>query len=95
MGFIGANKVDIVNITRRSLLKSAGTLPLMLAAPQITRTVADTTADKVDYTLRIATGLVELSPEHVVSTTLYNGPHIAERHRWAGRVLRVHGDLSW
>ncbi len=26
-----------------------------------------------DYTLRIATGLVELSPEHIVSTTLYNG----------------------
>ncbi|HYK25364.1 MAG TPA: hypothetical protein VEV18_03825, partial [Steroidobacteraceae bacterium] len=26
-----------------------------------------------DHTLRIATGLVELSPEHIVSTTLYNG----------------------
>ncbi|MCL2430154.1 MAG: multicopper oxidase domain-containing protein, partial [Alphaproteobacteria bacterium] len=25
-----------------------------------------------DYTLRIATGLIELSPDHVVSTTLYN-----------------------
>jgi FtsP/CotA-like multicopper oxidase with cupredoxin domain len=66
-------KVDIVNINRRSLLKSAGMLPLMLAAPQIARTVADTTADKADYALRIATGLVELSPEHIVSTTLYNG----------------------
>jgi FtsP/CotA-like multicopper oxidase with cupredoxin domain len=28
---------------------------------------------KADYTLRIAAGLVELSPEHIVSTTLYNG----------------------
>lgn len=28
---------------------------------------------KADYTVRIATGLVELSPEHIVSTTLYNG----------------------
>src|SRR5215472_8096733 len=26
-----------------------------------------------DHTLRIATGLVELAPEHIVSTTLYNG----------------------
>jgi len=26
-----------------------------------------------DYTLRIATGLVELAPQHIVSTTLYNG----------------------
>ncbi len=26
-----------------------------------------------DYTLRIATGLVELAPDHIVSTTLYNG----------------------
>ncbi|MGC2013802.1 MAG: multicopper oxidase domain-containing protein, partial [Pseudolabrys sp.] len=28
--------------------------------------------DKADYVLRIATGLVELAPEHIVSTTLYN-----------------------
>jgi FtsP/CotA-like multicopper oxidase with cupredoxin domain len=26
-----------------------------------------------DYTLRISNGLIELSPEHIVSTTLYNG----------------------
>jgi FtsP/CotA-like multicopper oxidase with cupredoxin domain len=30
-------------------------------------------ASKADYTLRIATGLVELVPEHIISTTLYNG----------------------
>ena len=30
-------------------------------------------AEKADYTLRIATGLVELAPDHIVSTTLYNG----------------------
>jgi FtsP/CotA-like multicopper oxidase with cupredoxin domain len=29
--------------------------------------------EKADYTLRIGTGLIELAPEHVVSTTLYNG----------------------
>jgi hypothetical protein len=26
-----------------------------------------------DYTLRIGTGLVALAPDHIVSTTLYNG----------------------
>ena len=31
------------------------------------------TAGKADYTLRIGTGLVELAPDHIVSTTLYNG----------------------
>jgi FtsP/CotA-like multicopper oxidase with cupredoxin domain len=30
-------------------------------------------SEKADHTIRIATGLVELSPEHIVSTTLYNG----------------------
>jgi len=30
-------------------------------------------AEKADYTLRIGTGLVELAPGHIVSTTLYNG----------------------
>jgi FtsP/CotA-like multicopper oxidase with cupredoxin domain len=29
--------------------------------------------EKADYTLRIATGLVELADDHIVSTTLYNG----------------------
>jgi FtsP/CotA-like multicopper oxidase with cupredoxin domain len=28
---------------------------------------------EADYTVRIATGLVELAPDHIVSTTLYNG----------------------
>jgi hypothetical protein len=32
------------------------------------------TQPAADYTVRIATGLIELSPEHIVSTTLYNGP---------------------
>jgi FtsP/CotA-like multicopper oxidase with cupredoxin domain len=29
-------------------------------------------AEKADYTLKIATGMVDLSPEHIISTTLYN-----------------------
>ena len=62
-----------MTIDRRSLLRSAGMLPLMAAAPQNAQAAADAPVEKADYTLRIATGLVELSPEHIVSTTLYNG----------------------
>jgi len=35
-----------------------------------------------DVTLRIATGLVELAPDHIVSTTLYNG-------QFPGPLLRL------
>ncbi len=41
-------------------------------APQPS-TAPEAAAARPDYALRIATGLVELSPEHIVSTTLYNG----------------------
>lgn len=42
-----------------------------------------------DYTLRIATGLVELSPDHIISTTLYNGqfPGPLLRFREGQRVV--------
>jgi FtsP/CotA-like multicopper oxidase with cupredoxin domain len=41
--------------------------------PGLASAVEESTAEKPDYTLRIGTGLVELSPDHIVSTTLYNG----------------------
>ncbi len=63
-------------IDRRSLLKLAGTLPVLAAAPRLARAGAgETAAERADYTLRIATGLVELAPDHIVSTTLYNGQY--------------------
>jgi FtsP/CotA-like multicopper oxidase with cupredoxin domain len=51
---------------------SAETPPHHAAPPA---TAADTAAssEPADYTLRIATGLVELGPETIVSTRLYNG----------------------
>jgi FtsP/CotA-like multicopper oxidase with cupredoxin domain len=52
---------------RRSLLKQAALLPLLGASPSRAE------EPKPDYTVRIATGLVELAPDHIVSTTLYNG----------------------
>jgi FtsP/CotA-like multicopper oxidase with cupredoxin domain len=54
---------------RRCLLRQAALLPFSAALP----TIARAAEPPADYTLRIAPGLVELSPEHIVSTTLYNG----------------------
>ena len=75
-----------MSIDRRSLLKRTAALPFMSMASGLAQ-AADQTAgsdqpagtalpassEKADYTLRIATGLVELAPDHIVSTTLYNG----------------------
>jgi FtsP/CotA-like multicopper oxidase with cupredoxin domain len=56
-----------MTLDRRSLLKAAGLASLSSVAPHIAWAAA-----KPDFTLRIATGLVELAPDHIVSTTLYN-----------------------
>ena len=62
-----------MSIDRRSVLKHAAALPLAAAVPKFAQAASENPAEKADYTLRIGTGLVELSPQHVVSTTLYNG----------------------
>jgi FtsP/CotA-like multicopper oxidase with cupredoxin domain len=62
-----------MSVDRRSLLKSAAALPLVSATQSLAQTADQPPAGKADYTIRIGTGLVELSPEHIVSTTLYNG----------------------
>jgi FtsP/CotA-like multicopper oxidase with cupredoxin domain len=55
-------------IDRRAILGLAALAPLVPS-----RARAESGAnEKPDYTLRIATGLVELAPDHIVSTTLYN-----------------------
>jgi FtsP/CotA-like multicopper oxidase with cupredoxin domain len=53
-------------MNRRSLLQQAGAMVLAGGVPASAQTPAD-------HTVRIATGLVELAPDHIVSTTLYNG----------------------
>ncbi len=62
-------------IDRRSLLAYGAMLPLVGSGSSAA--LADEQAagdqEKADYTLRIATGLAELAPDHIVSTTLYNG----------------------
>ena len=67
-------------IDRRSLLKLAGVAPAVAALPRTT--LAQQDAERPDYTLRIAPGLVELSPDHIVSTTLYNG-------QFPGPLIRI------
>ncbi len=59
--------------TRRSFLAQSAAVPLSALAPRLLRAADGPPPEKADYTLRIATGLVELAPEHIVSTTLYNG----------------------
>jgi FtsP/CotA-like multicopper oxidase with cupredoxin domain len=59
-------------IDRRSLLKYAGLMPLMGAVPHLARAAGEAPVEKADYTLRIAAGQIELAPDHIVSTTLYN-----------------------
>ncbi len=85
-------------IDRRSLLKYATAVPAAAMARSLARAADNpTTAEKADYTLRIATGLVELSPQHIVSTTLYNGQfpgpliRLKERQRV---VVDVHNDTD-
>jgi len=61
-------------IDRRSLLKSAAAVPAASIMPRLARAADDNPpAEKADYTLRIANGLAELAPDHIVSTPLYNG----------------------
>jgi FtsP/CotA-like multicopper oxidase with cupredoxin domain len=69
---------------RRSFLKVGGLGALALGAPACTRPAQQTAAEpvaKADYTIRIATGLVDLGPGHIVATTVYND-------RFPGPLLR-------
>src|SRR5215813_14025231 len=65
-------EVDLIN--RRSFLKHTALVPLIgaTATSHIARAADEVAGAKADYTLRIGTGLVELAPNHIVSTTLYN-----------------------
>lgn len=86
-----------MTVDRRSFLKHAAALPLAAAAPRLARAAGDDPARRADYTLRIGTGLVELSPQHIVSTTLYNGqfPGPLIRLKEGKRVVvDVHNDTD-
>jgi FtsP/CotA-like multicopper oxidase with cupredoxin domain len=83
-----------MTITRRALLQYASQAAALGALPRIAP--ADPLM-KADYTLRIAAGLIELSPDHIVSTTLYNGefPGPLLRFKEGTRVtVDVHNDTD-
>jgi FtsP/CotA-like multicopper oxidase with cupredoxin domain len=62
-----------MSIDRRFLLKLGGSIPLIGVARRFTWAAGEAGDEQADYTVRIGIGPVELAPEHIVSTTLYNG----------------------
>jgi FtsP/CotA-like multicopper oxidase with cupredoxin domain len=63
-------------LPRRDFLRVSSVAALTAALKpwsNVLAQAASRTEAKADYTLRIAAGLAELSPQHIVSTTLYNG----------------------
>jgi FtsP/CotA-like multicopper oxidase with cupredoxin domain len=65
---------------RRELLKAGGITAAAGGLPFVSRTAAQmnsapaaTPEGATDYTIRIATGLVELASDRIISTTTYNG----------------------
>src|SRR5215472_371384 len=84
-------------IDRRAFLKVAGLVPMIGAVPRLAFAADEITAGRPDYTLRIGTGLIELAPDHIVSTTLYNGqfPGPLLRFKEGQRVtVDIHNDTD-
>src|ERR1700742_501980 len=84
-------------IDRRTLLGSAALMSLAGFSGRPVRAEEAGAAEKADYTLRIANGLIELAPDHIVSTMLYNdqfpGPLL--RFREGPRVVvDIHNDTD-
>ena len=61
-----------MSMDRRRFLEVVGASALAATLPTRILLAAEE-AGTADYTVRIGNGLVELSPDHIVSTTLYNG----------------------
>ena len=87
-------------LRRRDFLKVSGVAALAAGLKPWSTVLAQSVSSpeaKADYTLRIATGLVELAPDHIVSTTLYNGqfPGPLLRFREGQRVtVDIHNDTD-
>jgi FtsP/CotA-like multicopper oxidase with cupredoxin domain len=62
-----------MSVDRRFLLKLGGLVPLIGLARRFAGRAGEAGDEKADYTIRIGVGPVELAPDHIVSTTLYNG----------------------
>jgi FtsP/CotA-like multicopper oxidase with cupredoxin domain len=67
-----------MRINRRHFLEMIGNTAVAASVPLRIPALAENSAatapaEAADYTIRIGTGPVELAPDHIVSTTLYNG----------------------
>ncbi|MBM9400771.1 multicopper oxidase domain-containing protein [Gluconacetobacter azotocaptans] len=71
-----------MTLGRRSLLKLAGSTTLTATVPGWAWGAGPAPGENSDHTLRIATGLVELAPDRIISTMLYNG-------QFPGPLLRL------
>jgi len=90
-------------VDRRDFLKTAGFATLVGGLPAIPRAVEDRNAvqaapqEAADYTIRIATGPVEVSPQRFLSLTTYNGQFPGPLLRFReGRqtVIDIHNDTD-
>jgi FtsP/CotA-like multicopper oxidase with cupredoxin domain len=63
-----------MTIGRRARLKAGGVTALWSVLPGCSRPEREATAPQssAGYTIRIGTGLVELAPDRIIATTLYN-----------------------
>jgi FtsP/CotA-like multicopper oxidase with cupredoxin domain len=86
-----------MTLDRRSFLTLAGLTPLLGSASRLPWAESQAADARADYTLRIGTGLVELAPSHIISTTLYNdqfpGPLLRFKEGQQA-VIDVHNDTD-
>lgn len=82
-----------MSLDRRTFLRLGGAAAAAAGMPSCARTAEKTAAERTgpaDYSIRIAPGLVELAPDRIVATTLYNnqfpGPMIRLREGRAATV---------
>lgn len=74
-----------MTLDRRTFLKAGGLAAFVAGVPACRRANDQPGSEPVgaaDYTIRIGTGLAELSPDHIIATTLYNG-------QFPGPLLRL------
>jgi FtsP/CotA-like multicopper oxidase with cupredoxin domain len=91
-----------MTIQRRDFLKLSSLAAVASSAPRLMRAAEGSMPlappqGAADHTVRIATGLIELSREHIVSTTLYNGqfPGPLLRFKEGQRVvIDIHNDTD-
>jgi FtsP/CotA-like multicopper oxidase with cupredoxin domain len=87
-----------MSINRRTFLRSAGAAALLSVMPGAARAQTAAPAEgPADHTIRIGTGLIELAPDQIISTTTYNGqfPGPLLRLQEGGRVVvDIHNDTD-